>query len=317
MANKLLVFADTGIDDAMAIIYALQHPDVELAGIVADFGNVSRDQALRNASYLLSLADQKGVPVIAGATRALSGEEPEFFPDIHGEEGLGPIRPPIPAEHYADRTNFSRLFQVIKENSDEITIVVLGRCTTLAMAWIINPAVMKRVKATFLMGGAFLVPGNETELAEANFLGDATAANFVCTHAPNVTIVPLNVTRDALLTPADVNLIDSKATTPLLRTIKPLLDFYYESYQVLEPGIQGTPQHDLTALMAAMDIPNLLDYKRRNVQVEDQGRYSSGLSVADFRPASAACSGPYCPRIAVRLDFSVFRTNVLDVLTRN
>jgi purine nucleosidase len=314
--KKIILFSDTGIDDAIALIYALKNPDIDVLAIVSGFGNTDRNKSYRNATYLVSLSGQEEIPVIAGSTRPLNGEEPEFFPDIHGVEGLGPLLPPVPEERYRNKTNFSKLFQLIKKHPGEITIVNVGRCTSLAIAWLLSPEVMTLVKETYIMGGAFLAPGNVTEVAEANFYGDAVAADIVCRIAPNLTVVPLNVTRKALLTPAQVDFIHSRAKTPLDQIIKPILDFYYEAYQQLEPGIAGTPQHDLSAVMAAAAINGLFTYEKRAIRVQHEESYANGLSIADFRPGTSNCFGTGCSRIAVSIDEDVFLTNVLEVLTQ-
>ncbi|MBM7703905.1 nucleoside hydrolase [Metabacillus iocasae] len=313
--KKIILFADTGIDDAITIIYALQNPKIDLIGVVSGYGNVDRYKTFRNASYLLQLGGRSDIPVIAGAMRPLNGDEPEFFPTIHGSEGLGPIRPPLSESRFRFRTNFSKLFQLIKENHDDVTIVNVGRCTSLAIAWILAPDVMALVKDYYVMGGAFQVPGNATPMAEANFYGDAVAANFVMQHAPNLTVIPLNVTREALITPALVEIINASQTSQLGKLIKPMLDYYYEAYQSLEPGIKGSPAHDLLALMAAVDDSNMLRYIRRTGSVEFESRHADGLSIADLRPASVNCFGSNCPRIAVELNYKKFVSNLLTTLT--
>ena len=315
--KKIILFADTGIDDAIAVIYALKNPEIELKAIVAGYGNTNRDRSARNAEYLLELAGQESIPVINGSTRPLSGEAPEFFSEIHGEEGLGPIIPPFPAERFRNRTNFSQLFRIIKEHPNELTVVNVGRCTSLAMAWFLSPSVMELVKETYIMGGAFIEPGNVTEVAEANFYGDPIAANFIAQNAPDLTIIPLNVTRRALITPGVVDFIDSVATTPLQQIIKPILDFYYEAYQELEPGIAGTPQHDLAAVMASLEIPDLFTYTRKQVKVEYKEGYAEGLSIADFRPGVPECTGAGCVRIATDIDENIFFVEMLGTLIRN
>ncbi|GGB35817.1 nucleoside hydrolase [Virgibacillus dakarensis] len=315
--TKIILFADTGIDDTIALTYALKNPEIDLIGVVSGYGNVDREKTFRNVEYLLELAGRTDIPVIAGATRPLSGEEPVFFPEVHGIEGLGPIDPPIPEERYANRTNFSKLFQLIKENRNEVIIVNVGRCTSLAIAHYLSPEVMEDVKATYVMGGAFLEPGNASEVAEANFFGDPIAADYVCQNLVNLTIVPLNVTKNAILTPGIVNLIDTRADSPLEKIIKPILDFYYEYYQQRDPSITGTPQHDLAALMAALDINGLYGYKKREVRVRHKGDIAYGESIADFRPESSNCFGPNCARIALEIDQDIFVSNVLEILTNN
>ncbi|WP_110114406.1 nucleoside hydrolase [Bacillus sp. CGMCC 1.16541] len=309
--KKIILFADTGIDDAIALIYALQNPNIDLIGVVSDYGNVARDKTFRNNTYLLQLANRRDIPVIAGATRPLNGDEPEFFPDIHGAEGLGPIRPPLSENRYQLRSNFSRLFQLIKQNRNDVTIVSVGRCTSLAIAWMLAPHVMSLVTEYFIMGGAFQVPGNATPVAEANFYGDPVAANFIMQNAPNLVVIPLNVTREALITPALVEAIDANQSSELGKLIKPMLDYYYDAYQRLEPGIPGSPAHDLLALMAAVDESNMLQYIRREGSVEFESQHSDGLSVADLRPGSVDCYGFRCPKIAVQLDYEKFVSNLL------
>lgn len=315
--KKIILFADTGIDDTIALTYALKNPEIDLIGVVSGYGNIEREKTYRNVEYLLELAGRTDIPVIAGATRPLSGEDPVFFPEIHGMEGLGPIDPPIPEERYANRTNFSELFNLIKENRNEVIIVNVGRCTSLAIAHYLSPEVMEDVKETCLMGGAFLEPGNATEMAEANFFGDPIAANYVCQNVVNLTIVPLNVTREAILTPGEVNLIGARSDSPLEKIIKPILDYYYEVYQQLEPGIPGTPLHDLAALMAVLDISGLYEYKKREVEVQHKGNFAYGVSIADFRPGSSNCFGPKCPHIALEINQDIFVSNVLKILTNH
>lgn len=315
--KKIILFADTGIDDTITLTYALKHPEIDLIGVVSGYGNIDREKTFRNVEYLLELAGRTDIPVIAGATRPLSGEDPVFFPEIHGREGLGPIDPPIPEERYANRSNFSKLFDLIKKNRHEVIIVNVGRCTSLATAHYLSPEVMEDVKETYVMGGAFLEPGNATEVAEANFYGDPIAADYICQNVINLTLVPLDVTRDAILTPRVVNFIDKRSDAPLEEIIKPILDFYYEAYQQLEPGIPGSPLHDLAALMAALDIGGLYEYRKREVRVEDEGDLTYGESIADFRPGSGNCFGPKCTRIALDINQHVFVSNVLEILTNH
>jgi purine nucleosidase len=105
---------------------------------------------------------------------------------------------------------------------------------------------MKHVRSYYIMGGAFLVPGNVTPIAEANFYVDPVAANIVMRYAQNVTIFSLNVTMKAIMTPEMVNYIDQKGKTKL---VKPLLDFYYDFYKRTYPFIKGSPAHDALTMI--------------------------------------------------------------------
>ncbi|MGM0828003.1 MAG: nucleoside hydrolase [Bacillota bacterium] len=89
--KKVLVFSDFGIDDIVAVLCAYYSDTIEIVGIVSDYGNVSKASALKNVKYLQSITGITDTPVIGGAVSALTGIQPQFYPDVHGLEGLGPI----------------------------------------------------------------------------------------------------------------------------------------------------------------------------------------------------------------------------------
>ncbi|ADC49965.1 inosine-uridine nucleoside hydrolase [Alkalihalophilus pseudofirmus OF4] len=281
--EKVLLFCDPGIDDSVAIMFALLHPDIEVVGIVSSYGNVDKEQATNNAAYLLDLAGRLDVPLIGAAAYPLSGEMAVYYPEIHGEEGLGPITPPDTISGTLE--NFSRVFSIIDEYEGELVIVDVGRQTSLASAFILGEDVMDKVKAFYVMGGAFLVPGNVTPLAEANFFGDPIAANVVATRAHSLTIVPLNVTNYAILTDEVIDQITDQEYNTFTPLIRPIYDYYAEAYQELVLGIEGAPFHDVVTLVALTN-PELFDFVEREVTVVDDPSVR-GLSVADFRPLSA------------------------------
>src|SRR5690625_598332 len=130
----------------------------------------------------------------------MTGEKPTFYPEIHGEYGLGPIKPPAATNGVIDE-NFYEIVEIIKRYGNELTIVNIGRLTSLATMFILYQRLMSNVKDYYLMGGAFWVPGNVTAVSEANFYADPIAANIVLTNAHDVTIIPLNVTEQAVVTP--------------------------------------------------------------------------------------------------------------------
>ncbi|WP_096439540.1 nucleoside hydrolase [Alteribacter populi] len=277
---KVLLFADPGIDDSMAIMYALLHPEIEVVGIVTGYGNVDQEQATDNVAYLLSLAEVEDVPLFSGARYPLSGEIARFYPEIHGEEGLGPIEPPVEVE--GELLNFTDIFDLIDEYENELTIIDVGRLTSLAMAFILGGEEMEKVKEIFVMGGAFLIPGNATPLAEANFYGDPIAANLIMERAENLTIIPLNVSQYAIVTDemiADITKEDYNSFTFL---IEPIFDFYSEAYEELVPGLNGAPFHDVLTVVASVN-PEMFDFIEKVVSVSTDPE-TRGQSIADFRP---------------------------------
>ncbi|TMW70763.1 nucleoside hydrolase [Alteribacter natronophilus] len=282
--GKVLLFTDPGIDDSMAIMFALLHPDVELVGVVSGYGNVEQEQATDNVVYLLRLAGRDDIPVFAGAKFPLSGELVSYYPEIHGEEGLGPIEVPVEIEE--ELLNFTDLFDLIEEHGNDLTIIDVGRLTSLAMAFILGgEEIMNQVNGIFLMGGAFLVPGNVTPLAEANFHGDPIAANLIMERAENVAIVPLNVTEYAIVTDEMINEVTSQEFNAFTPLIEPIYEFYSEAYGRLVPGINGAPFHDVVTITAYTNPANFTFIEKPvSVSVEPETR---GQSISDFRPEKA------------------------------
>ncbi|MEK5147141.1 MAG: nucleoside hydrolase [Psychrobacillus psychrotolerans] len=310
MSKKVLLFGDIGIDDTVALIYASLNKDIEIVGIVADYGNVSREDAVSNIYYLMKLFDfPRGIPVIRGAEVPLTGEEPTFYPEIHGEHGLGPIIPDD--EQTVIIENFLEIVQIIENYKDELIIVNIGRLTSLATMFILYRDLMTNVKEFYIMGGAFWIPGNVTTVAEANFHGDPVAVNIVLTYANNVTIIPLNATQQAIVTPEMVDYIEQFGQTKIF---KPLMEYYTRFYQERDPSLQGSPVHDALTLIATIYPETFMFGSYPVIIVDDLGGPSRGQSIADTRPYSNN-NGEKTHRIAIDIDYEKFFYHFLSVMT--
>ncbi|SFA69572.1 MULTISPECIES: nucleoside hydrolase [unclassified Bacillus (in: firmicutes)] len=313
MPKKVLLFTDLGIDDAFALIYAFFHKGVEIVGIVADYGNVSRTNVIRNINYIKYLMGQEKIPVFLGASIPLTGISVQYFPEVHGEVGLGPITPPdIPYPVYP----INDIYQIIDENIEDLTIINLGRLSSLATAFIINLEKMKNVKEYICMGGAFFYPGNVTAVAEANFYNDPYAANLILQHAKNLTIIPLNITQRALVTPEMVETIDKfhqKTLDPAGLIIKPMLDFYYKFYTKTNPGIKGSPMHDFMTIWFLLN-PEFVSISKVPVKVIPDRGEGFGQSIADFR--FEANPDYKMHNVAFQFDYEAFKRSILETLLK-
>ncbi|MBM7585495.1 purine nucleosidase [Bacillus pakistanensis] len=298
MAKKVLLFCDPGIDDSLAIMYALMDPELELVGVVTSYGNVTKATATANAAYLLRLGGKPNVPIIPGAVQPVTEEEVTFYPEIHGEEGIGPIHPPSDLQYQL--YPFDMIRKIVEFYKEELNIVDTGRSTTLAMAFILYKEQMQMVGAFYLMGGAFFVPGNVTPLAEANFYGDPTSSNYLLKNAHNLTITPLNVTNYAYLTPDVVESLSESTANPYAFMIKPIFNYYYKAYKTFVPGIIGAPIHDLVTLMVVKN-ENIVDYIYYDANVVEEIE-ARGLSYIDLRPTGK----PGETRIAIKLHHEAF-----------
>lgn len=306
MAKKVLFFSDFGIDDNIAVLYAFFNKEIDLVGVVADYGNVSKKDALRNAAYLQELTGRSDVPVFAGAELPLTGDTPEYVPDVHGIEGLGPIIPDIEVDYTLE--NFHGIQAIIEKKTDEIIIVNVGRLSSLAAAFILYPETMKKVKDFYIMGGAFNEPGNVTPVAEANFYGDPYAANIVLTQAnPPVKIIPLDVTSGAIVTPALINELDEhyqSVGSEVGKLVKPMFDYYYKFYKERDPELTGAPLHDVLTLWALLNEDRVV-FRDIPVKIVVNRGEAFGQSIGDFRNSINKAEYPI-HQVAVNFSYTEF-----------
>ncbi|GGC76852.1 nucleoside hydrolase [Thalassobacillus devorans] len=311
--NNVLLFCDPGIDDSLAIMYALLNPEINVVGIVSSYGNVPQQQATQNVAYLLKLAGRDDIPIIAGARSPLSGEIAVFYPEIHGEEGLGPIRSPETIQH--EVVNFDEIFKIIEKHAGNLVIVDVGRSTSLAIAFLLGgEEYLHKVKAVYCMGGAFLVPGNVTPVAEANFHGDAIAANLVLNKLRNVHITPLNVTNYAIITPEIIQQITAQSFNAFTQLIKPIFDYYTAAYKKLDPSLTGSPLHDVFTIFALVN-PEQVQYVNRQASVSIEFNDTKGESIADFRARSSEQVTANTDHIAIQFNYQTFVKDFINVMT--
>ncbi|MYL57044.1 nucleoside hydrolase [Virgibacillus halodenitrificans] len=313
MSQKVLVFGDIGIDDTVALLYGYFKEEIEIVAVVADYGNISRENAIANINYVRKLlphtSELERVKFIAGASVPMIGELPTFVTEIHGEYGLGPIIPPLGMKNGITE-NFHDVVELIEKYQKELIIVNIGRLTSLATMFILYQSLMKTVKAYYIMGGAFWVPGNITAVSEANFHGDPVAAAIVLNYARNVTIIPLNVTQHAIATPQMIKYIDQ---TGKISILKPMLDYYYNFYKKRDPSIQGSPLHDVLTLMAVAH-DDLLSYQELPVTIVVSYKgVERGQSIADIRPYKESEAKKH--RIAFVLNYQRFYSDFMTVMS--
>ncbi|MEI5908047.1 nucleoside hydrolase [Bacillus spongiae] len=312
MRRKVLLFGDIGIDDTVALVYAHLNQNIELVGIVADYGNVSKAMTINNARFILDQLNRLDIKVIGGAEVPMSALTPSYYTDVHGTYGLGPLQPS--SFNHQSLENFFEVIDLIKQyDHNELIIVNTGRLTSLATLLLLYPEFLQMVHSYFIMGGAFLVPGNVTPVAEANFYGDPVAANLIMKYAHNVSLFPLNVTMKAIVTPEMVNYIHEKEKATL---VKPLLDFYYEEYyQKLYPEIGGSPVHDVLAFIGISN-KDLFTFYKTPIAVSTTN-ITLGQSIGDFRSLTEKEDFDDRPsqNIAMDMNYEGFFYDFMTVMT--
>ncbi|PKQ10978.1 MAG: nucleoside hydrolase [Alphaproteobacteria bacterium HGW-Alphaproteobacteria-1] len=203
VARKIIIDTDPGQDDAVAILMALASGEaLEVLGLTCVAGNVPLGLTARNARRICELAGRRDVPVVAGCDRPM-GRALVTAEHVHGEDGLRGVDLPAPTMPLDPRHAVDFLIETLREAAPgSVTLVALGPLTNLGTAFRRAPDIVARVAEIVLMGGAHRALGNVTPAAEFNIHVDPQAADIVlCAGAP-VTIVPLDVTHKALVTPA-------------------------------------------------------------------------------------------------------------------
>lgn len=311
---NILMFVDSGVDDSLALMYALQNPKLNVVGVVSGYGNITKEQSVNNTAYLLKLAGREDIPIIAGVSGPLSGELTRYYPEIHGEKGLGPIQPP-PDFKGLKVYDIDKIIDIVNQYKNNLIIVAVGRQTDLSLPFIIyGRDALKDILAFYIMGGAFLVPGNVTAEAEANFYADPIAADSVMEKAHNVLLHPLNITNKAILTPEDINYLAKNSQSPFKNLIKPAFDYYFNAYKKLVPGIKGAPLHDVVPLFALTN-PGAVGYIPKRVRVDLFGG-ARGKTSADFRPKPEEATEEQKDWIGMTIDLDKFKNDFIQIMMR-
>lgn len=251
-ARKVIYDTDPGVDDAMALYYALAHPGIDVVGITTTFGNVSVEQAATNALYLTAIA-QRNIPVTRGVQKPwvkAPGTPPDF---IHGADGLGNLPQRVAVSHTADpRPSAQFIVDMARAHPGEITLVAVGPLGNLATALALEPRLPSLLREVILMGGAVTEPGNVSPVAEANIWNDPHAADHVFTAGWKLTMVGLDVTHQVILPVALFEKIAQHhqhlATDTLLHAVKFYADFYSSIYPHVAK-IYGCFGHDVLAFI--------------------------------------------------------------------
>lgn len=238
--RKVIYDTDPGVDDAMALYYALAHPGVDLVGITTTFGNVFVEQAATNGLYLTALAGFD-VPVTQGVAKPLvkHAEAPPEF--IHGRDGLGNLAARQATSNTLDpRSSAQFIVDMARQYPGEITLVAVGPLGNLATALKLDPELPKLVHEVILMGGTVLEPGNVSPVAEANIWNDPHAADLVFTAGWKVTMVGLDVTHQVILPVSLFDRIAKHHRHPATDVLLHAVDFYGGFYSGLYPKLAET-----------------------------------------------------------------------------
>jgi inosine-uridine nucleoside N-ribohydrolase len=244
--HKILIDTDPGIDDAMAIFYALASPELDVIGLTSVFGNVHTDLATENALRLLEIADRTDIPVAKGVDTpmAMPYRGPVAF--VHGQDGQGDVflAKPKNKAHESDAPHF--IIEQARQAPGEITLVALGPLTNVAIAMLLDSKMSAQLAGIVLMGGNAFCGGNASPAAEANIFNDPEAADIVFGADCPIVMAGLDVTEKTVMSPAELDLFASfdNARAAHLAAITP----YYRRFFLERTGLDGIFVHDSSTI---------------------------------------------------------------------
>ena len=294
-----IIDTDPGIDDALALLLAWGAPGMRVDALTTVAGNVPLEAAITNALRLVALRRPVPAPrIAAGADQPLA--RPLWTAvKYHGADGLGDLAawPPVNPD-VVPRDAVPLLLDAARRDGPDLTLIALGPLTNVALAVRADPAVVRRIGRVVVMGGAVDVPGNVTATAEFNVYVDPEAAREVLDAGLTVDLVPLDATRQATITRAELETALARTPGPLATRIA---DFTARGFRIdAGRGSPGMVQHDPLAVGVAID-PTLVEWERVRLTVGDGGE------------TRRAAGTPNC-RIARTVDLPRFRTLLLDSL---
>lgn len=278
-AEKIIIDTDPGQDDAIAILLALASPEIELLGLTCVAGNVPLPLTVKNARTICELAGRTDVAIHAGCERPLR-RELVTAEHVHGKTGLDGMTLPDPTMPLAEGHAVDFIVETLRrEPSGTVTLCPIGPLTNIATAFRAAPDIVPRIRRIVLMGGAYFEVGNITPAAEFNIYVDPEAADIVFRAGVPLVVMPLDVTHKALTTRPRIEAFRALGTR-VGEAVAGWTDFF-ERFDMEKYGAEGAPLHD-PCTIAYLLKPDLFAGREINVEIELEGRYTTGMTVADW-----------------------------------
>jgi len=275
MPQKIIMDVDTGSDDAVAMLMAGHHPNIELVAVLPVHGNAPLKLTLENTLKLLSVGELEHVSVYVGASAPLIG------PILAGD-GDQIVRMPFPESKIQPQEKHAVNYLIdyyMSGEGDETIYMPIGPLTNLALALRIEPELVKRIPRIVTMGGAYL-GGNKTPSAEFNILADPEAAHIVYSAGIPITMTGLEVTDKAVIKKSDIEPI-REIGTPWADAAAEIITIIVDIHMKF-PGRTGGIVYDACTVAAVID-PSVIQTQPMHIDIELGGKYTRGRTVADTR----------------------------------
>ena len=289
--RPVIIDTDGGVDDALAIVMALNCDRLDVKAVTVVAGNIDVDQAVKNVLRVIEIVQPKHRPLVAKGCPKPLLRPPFNAVGIHGADGLGELhqfkntdgspRYPQLTMEASSEDAVDVLLKAAQEYGSALTIVAIGPLTNIATALQRDRTTLQKVGRIVIMGGAVKVSGNISAAAEFNFFVDPDAAQVVMESGIPLTLVGLDVAMKTPLSRQDLENYAQKQRSPLSQFIADCTGIYMAFYRDNE-GFHGCYLHDPLAMVVAID-PSLVSTESVYMVVETEGKFTSGMSLADLR----------------------------------
>ncbi|MER7565214.1 nucleoside hydrolase [Streptomyces sp. NPDC097941] len=273
----VIIDCDTGVDDALALLFAVRHPGIDLRAVTCVAGNTDVDGVVRNTLTVLEQAGAGDIPVARGAARPLI-EPVRAAHHVHGLDGMGDLGLPAPTRVAVDVDAVTLLRREILASPTPVTLIPTAPLTNIALLLRTHPDVVRNIERIVFMGGA-VATGNATPVAEFNVWHDPEAAAVLLTAGVPITMYGLDVFERVIVPAADVQRLRA-SSEPSLRMAGDLLAHR-------DPATSGDPTPtgglgDAGAVCAVVD-PEGLTTELLPVEVSLAPGPTRGQTVVDRR----------------------------------
>ncbi|CAB4893579.1 unannotated protein [freshwater metagenome] len=279
MKRKFFIDTDTASDDAVALIIALRHRDIDVVGIGVVAGNVPLEMGVQNALYTRELCGSTA-PIYVGAAKPLVRElrTAQF---VHGIDGMGDIGLDLAGRQPNAGNAIDELIKSAHEFDGVLELVTLGPLTNIALALQKDPSIAKKIKRCVVMGAVADHIGNVTPVAEFNMWVDPEAVEVVLQSGMSLEFVGWDISRKfAVITPAESTML--RAMDTLFATFSVDIQRVLEKFCENETQLAGFDLPDPIAIAYAINSSVADEVREVYLAVETQSPVTEGMVVVDI-----------------------------------
>lgn len=271
--KKIIIDTDPGHDDALAILLLEKSETIDVEALTTVAGNSTIQNVTSNTRYILDLVDSKS-PIYSGASRPLKRKL--IKANVHGTNGLDGSN--IVKKEKLNNLAVEKIIEIVKENPNQISILIIGPETNIAEALIREPKIKKLIKEFVIMGGAIDCPGNKNRVAEFNIFVDPESAEIVFSSGVKTTLIPLDVCNEVVLQEADFEKIKG---SDLYKPIMSMMKKFIRGIEKFE-NLKGALVYDALAAYYLLN-PSAFGIVKKDIRIETKGKLTRGMTVCDNR----------------------------------